>query len=111
MLSSYLGWSISPAELMKVGERILNLFKAYNLRAGLTRSDDVFPDRFYLEPLNNSSGDGRALSRDSLDDLLSRYYEARGWDRVTGHPRREKLEELGLNAVADDLSRRGLLSA
>ena len=111
LLSSYLGWSISPRELMKAGERILNLFKAYNLREGLSRSDDVFPERFYVEPLNNRAGNGKTLSRDSLDDLLSGYYEARGWDRITGRPRRDTLEGLGLSSVADELSRGGLLSA
>jgi len=103
LLSSYLGWSISPAELMNAGERILNLLKAYNVREGLTRSDDLFPERFYLEPLEDGSGKSKTIDRDSLNHLLDLYHEARGWDKITGYPRRNKLEELGLSLVADEL--------
>jgi aldehyde:ferredoxin oxidoreductase len=35
--------------------------------------------------------------------MLSAYYEARGWDKSTGKPSREKLIELGLQDVAKDL--------
>jgi aldehyde:ferredoxin oxidoreductase len=35
--------------------------------------------------------------------MLSAYYEARGWDGETGKPLRQKLIELGLRDVADDL--------
>jgi aldehyde:ferredoxin oxidoreductase len=108
LLSSYLGWSISPVELMEAGERILNLFKAYSIREGLTRADDVFPDRFYLEPLEDGSGKGKAIARDSLNHLLDVYHEARGWDKITGYPRRDKLEGLGLRFVADELYHRPL---
>jgi aldehyde:ferredoxin oxidoreductase len=36
---------------MKVGERVYNLEKAFNVREGLTRADDVFPERFLKEPM------------------------------------------------------------
>jgi aldehyde:ferredoxin oxidoreductase len=35
--------------------------------------------------------------------MLSAYYEARGWDAETGKPSREKLVELGLEEIANDL--------
>ncbi|HUW95671.1 MAG TPA: aldehyde ferredoxin oxidoreductase C-terminal domain-containing protein [Anaerolineae bacterium] len=38
-----------------------------------------------------------------VDRLLSDYYEARQWDRVTGKPTKRKLVELGLDEVADVL--------
>jgi aldehyde:ferredoxin oxidoreductase len=41
--------------------------------------------------------------------MLDYYYEFRGWDRETGVPRREKLEELGLEYVAKELKNLGLL--
>jgi aldehyde:ferredoxin oxidoreductase len=40
-----------------------------------------------------------------MDQLLDDYYQARGWDRATGYPKREKLESLGLKATADELAR------
>jgi aldehyde:ferredoxin oxidoreductase len=38
-----------------------------------------------------------------LDPLLDAYYEFRGWDRQTGIPTREKLRELELDFVIDEL--------
>ena len=40
---------------------------------------------------------------------MDEFYELRGWDPVTGWPRRKKLEELGLKDVADELARIGRL--
>jgi aldehyde:ferredoxin oxidoreductase len=35
--------------------------------------------------------------------MLAAYYQARGWDPISGKPTREKLLALGLEDVADDL--------
>jgi aldehyde:ferredoxin oxidoreductase len=35
----------------------------------------------------------------NLEPMLEEYYEARDWDRETGHPKPEKLNELGLEPV------------
>jgi aldehyde:ferredoxin oxidoreductase len=44
-----------------------------------------------------------------LDKMLDGYYESRGWDKQTGIPKREKLEELGLEYVAKELESLGIL--
>jgi hypothetical protein len=41
--------------------------------------------------------------------MLDEYYQTRGWDVKTGLIPREKLEQLNLKNVADDLGRRGKL--
>ncbi len=109
LASSYLGSDFSPEEMMEVGERITNVAKAYNIREGVTRSDDDFPSRFYLEPLKDGSDRGPTLSRGYMNDLLEAYYEIRGWNRKTGNPTREKLQELGLESVAKDMEKLGTL--
>jgi aldehyde:ferredoxin oxidoreductase len=38
-----------------------------------------------------------------MEMMLEEYYHYRGWDRETGKPSKEKLIELGLNRVAEDL--------
>jgi hypothetical protein len=42
--------------------------------------------------------------------LLSKYYAFKGWNHE-GIPTRQTLEELDLAYVADDLERRGILTA
>jgi aldehyde:ferredoxin oxidoreductase len=58
LIESYLGVNFPPEELIKAGERIVNLLKAYTVREGKTRQDDNFPARFYDENLNNGTPEG-----------------------------------------------------
>jgi aldehyde:ferredoxin oxidoreductase len=109
LFSAYTGLNISPTEMMKAGERILNLIKAFNIREGLTRIDDDFPSRFYSEPLKKGSSEGAALSRVYINRLLDTYYRLRGWNVKTGNPTEEKLGGLGLEDVAEDLVKRKLI--
>lgn len=84
---------------MKFGERSWNLKRAINNRLGLTRSNDKLP-KALLTPLPDGGSAGFAPD---IDEMLSAYYQRRGWDEVTGKPTREKLTELGMDEVARDL--------
>jgi len=43
--NSVTGQNITGADVLKIGERIYNLERAFNIREGLTSSDDSLPDR------------------------------------------------------------------
>ncbi|HZJ24055.1 MAG TPA: aldehyde ferredoxin oxidoreductase family protein [Anaerolineales bacterium] len=92
-----LEWTIE--DMMRAGERAWNLKRAINNRMGLTRANDKLP-KALLEPFPDG---GSADFVPDLEGILSAYYEARGWDKETGRPSREKLVELGLGDVAQDL--------
>jgi len=92
-----LEWTIE--DMMRAGERAWNLKRAINNRMGLTRANDKLP-KALLEPFPDG---GSAGFVPDLEGILSAYYEARGWDKETGRPSREKLAELGLDDVAQDL--------
>jgi len=109
LYSAYTGFDTTPEDIMKSGERIFNLFKAYAVRQGQSRKDDNIPDRFYEEPLPDGPCKGAVLSRETIDQVLDEYYEVRGWDKKSGLPTGEKLNELGLDDVADDLRKLGKL--
>ena len=109
LFHSVTGWSASPKELLKVGERSVSLTRAFNAREGFTRNDDILPERV-MKPLPEGAFEGEAYPRNVLQNMLDLYYDCRGWDRKRGWPKREKLEELGLVGVAEDLSTRGTLS-
>jgi len=96
------GWDVDLTELMTVGERAFNLCRAFNVREGISRKDDVLPSRL-MEPLSEGLYQGQSIPKDDLDRLLDYYYELRGWNRETGIPTRAKLNELGLGYVADAL--------
>ncbi len=92
-----LGWSVG--DLLRSGERGWNIKRAINNRLGLTRANDKLPKAF-LQPLEDGPSAGYVPD---LEAMLAAYYQARGWDPVTGRPTREKLLALGLEEIADDL--------
>lgn len=111
LYSAGIGWDVTPQELMKAGEKIFNLMKCYAVRAGLTRDDDHLPPRFYEEPLAAGKYKGSKLSKEKMDRLIDEYNVLRGWDEKSGYPTREKLTELGLDYIADELEKLGKLGS
>ena len=103
------GMEITPAELYIAGERIVNVQKAFNSRLGLRREDDSVCYRWMYEPIPDGPGKGMKMA-DFLEQAKDEYYEYHGWDKATSLPRREKLEELGLQDVAKVLEREGALA-
>ena len=103
MLSACTGMDTTPEEVMTFGERIFTLLKAYTMRDGLSRKDDIWPDRFFEEFLPEGPAKGAVLERETIERLLNQYYALRGWDKASGTPTREKFIALGLADIADDL--------
>lgn len=103
LMEAVTGLTYTPEEIEKVGERINNLARAFNVCEGFTCDDDTLPERLMTEPLKEGASKGHLISKDDLKQMLDEYYTVRGWDLKTGKPQRKKLEELGLGYVADQL--------
>ena len=103
-LKATTGMDLTIAELKLIGERIVNLNRAFNAREGITRKDDALPDRLTKVPAPIGPAKGQTVE---LDRMLNEYYTHRGWDIKTGLPTWRKLSELGLDNVARDLEERG----
>ncbi|TEB08411.1 putative oxidoreductase YdhV [Pelotomaculum schinkii] len=93
MLRTAVGWDYSDEEILKAGERIWNLEKLFNLKAGFTKADDTLPDRLLKEPVKDGPAKGKVAE---LDVMLPEYYTLRGWD-AEGVPAEEKLKELSIS--------------
>ena len=78
--------------LMRAGERMFNLERLFNLKAGLTHKDDTLPDRMLKEPMPSGPAKGMVVH---LDEMLPEYYRLRGWS-PEGVPTPEKLRQLEL---------------
>ena len=94
------GLKMSPADVRRVGERIVNVERAFNVREGIRRRDDTLPRRFREETLPEGASAGTVFD---LEPMLDEYYDERGWDRETGIPHAETLERLGLVKAARDI--------
>ena len=64
--------------LMETGERIWNLEREFNNRAGLTSADDTLPKRLLEEAAKTGPAEGKVCG---LDEMLPEYYEMRGWTK------------------------------
>lgn len=91
-LKAATGVKMTLEELMKAGERIWNLERLFNLKAGISGKEDRLPDRLLKEPMPSGPAKGNVVK---LEKMLPEYYELRGWDKE-GVPTKERLKELGL---------------
>jgi aldehyde:ferredoxin oxidoreductase len=126
--SAITGKEIDEAELARTGERIFNLQRAILVRQGRRgRQNDRILDYFFSVPLQkgelfyNAAGlvpgkngeffsrVGCVLDKNEFENMKTEYYSHRGWDPATGLLTRAKLDDLGLQDVANDLAGRGLL--
>jgi aldehyde:ferredoxin oxidoreductase len=92
MLSALTGVAYSLDDFLKTGERIWNLERLFNLRAGFTGADDNLPERLLKCPIKTGPAKGQ-VSR--LPEMLPEYYQLRGWDEQ-GVPTPDKLRDLAL---------------
>ena len=81
-------------ELAKVGERIWNMEREFNNRAGFTNKDDSLPARLTSKEGACKTGPAKGQFNE-LATMLPKYYEARGWD-PQGRPTAETRTRLGL---------------
>jgi aldehyde:ferredoxin oxidoreductase len=95
LLTKGLGRQVSATDLDKVGERVWNLVRLFNLAAGFTAADDTLSEKLTKRALENGPHEGRTLSPEILKELKGFYYRQRGWDKA-GRPKAAKLRELGL---------------
>jgi aldehyde:ferredoxin oxidoreductase len=92
MLEMAVAAGLTDKELLQVGERVFNLERLFNIRAGFDARDDTLPRRMLEEPMSGGKAEGRV---NCLAEMLSEYYQLRGWD-AEGRPTAEKLAGLGL---------------
>ena len=100
MVAAATGLGLTGAELLAVGERLVNLARAFNVREGLTRADDHIPPRVWRDPIPEGPSAGDRVSEEELQAMLDDYYAARGWSRE-GIPLKAVLLALDLPEVAD----------
>ncbi len=108
LLTGYNMWfnsDLNMSDFMKIGEKIINMERLFNLNRGYNGSDDTLPERFLDEEIELELFEGNRLvkltptgkmikSKSRLPEMLNEYYHLRGW--VEGVPTKEKLAELGL---------------
>jgi aldehyde:ferredoxin oxidoreductase len=98
LLSTATGLEYDSAKIIEITDRIYTLERAFNVRQGISRTQDHFPQK----PTVKGTRQGQEELREH-NQMLTEYYALRGWDVHTGIPTRETLERLHLQLVADEL--------
>ena len=83
------------AELKRLGERVYNLTRLFNVREGFHRADDTLPARCLQEPMPEGPAKGHVVE---MERMLNEYYEIRGWDE-NGVPAKQTIRDLGLTKI------------
>jgi len=97
-ISMATGMEMDEEGLTKIYNRNRNLVRAVNVRRGLRRADEKPPDDHWKKRFPELE-----------EQLLDAYYEFKGWNEE-GIPKKEYLHELGLDYVAEDFMKRGILA-
>lgn len=103
LINSATGWDMDVPEFRKSGERIYNLIRSFCVREGITRESDILPKRLMEDPLPEGPAEGMVIDKDTLEEMKDAYYEYRDWDKETGIPTPEKLQELSLEDLTQDI--------
>ena len=98
LLSAVTGWTVDVPELERIGERIVNLERLFNVREGVRRKDDVLPWKVMHEPIPDGPSAGMHCPPDELGG------DARRLLRLARLERRRRADpgapdDLGLDAV------------
>ena len=94
------GWDVTIAELLKVGEKRINLMRLFNHQADINASADMLPKKIF-QPLTGGKSDGRSIDPTEFKQARKAYYQMAGWDTETGIPGQAKLETLGIEWASE----------
>jgi aldehyde:ferredoxin oxidoreductase len=103
MLQAVTGWDVTIKELLTVGERRLNMMRAFNAREGINRNQDILSEKFFQKALKGGPSDGWKVDKAEWEAARNEYYRQSGWDTELGTPTRQTLERLGLGWVAEPI--------
>jgi len=96
-LNAVTGWDLSADEYLIIGERILNIRKAFNVREGLVAEDQRLNERAAGEPALQK-GPLKGITLD-MDYLQEEFFEIVGWSHPSGGPTPEKMKQLGIDSL------------
>ena len=101
-VSAATGWDFTWREAAYVGERVMNVMRAFNIRHGFTR-EHYSPSPRILEAPQGGPVQGISVA-EKWNQMVDTYDEMMGWDKE-GKPLPETLAKLGLDSVAVELGR------
>jgi len=110
LFSMTTGVKMDETAMSTAAERVFNIERAFSVREGMTRKDDVLGGKWGNESIPNGPCKGERIDPDKFDKLLDEFYHLRGWD-MTGIPTSDRLSALGLEDIDAEMQKAGLTAA
>lgn len=98
-----IGWETSILELMRIGERRINMMRYFNAKEGFSKEEDTLPERIF-EPFLDGPSKGICLDKTKFEEAKELYYEFAGWDKETGNPKETTLRKLSIGWLLEKYS-------
>jgi aldehyde:ferredoxin oxidoreductase len=95
VLNLITGENFTAEELLLIGERVVNIARAFNMREGFSGAQDTLPNRIFNDALKSGATAGKRIPKEDFDRMLAEYYELRGWTSK-GVIGKDKADALGL---------------
>ena len=73
-------------ELLKLSDDVYNMTRRINVRLGAARKEDSLPYKVTNSPVLTGPNAGKTLDAREFEQMLSLYYEKRGWDKNGAPP-------------------------
>lgn len=84
LLRAATGEELDEKALLEAADRIYTLERAFLVRKGISRKDDLILGKQGSEPVASGPFQGERIDPERFGRLLDEYYDLRGWDRKTG---------------------------
>jgi aldehyde:ferredoxin oxidoreductase len=104
MVQAVTHWDVTIEELLTVGERRLNMMRAFNAREGINRNQDILSEKFFQKALKGGPSDSWKVDKTEWEAAREEYYRQSGWNVELGTPTHRTLEKLGLGWVTDNVA-------
>ncbi|UCF07348.1 MAG: aldehyde ferredoxin oxidoreductase family protein [Thermoplasmata archaeon] len=90
------GWEFSEEEIRKIGPRVIDIERLFNIKHGLTKAHDTLPRRYFDDPSPLKAAKDHHIDRKEFARALDRYYEVRGWSKegMVSEDRESELEAM-----------------
>jgi aldehyde:ferredoxin oxidoreductase len=97
MLDAATGWDFTWEEAMRMGRKVVNIMRAFNLRHGIAPEVEAPSPRYSSTPADGAA-QGKSITP-VLGEMMDNYYALMGWDRSSGRPLQDTLKALGLEHI------------
>lgn len=99
------GVEMNEKAMSTAAERIYTVERAFLVREGMDRKDDVLEGKWGSEPIADGPAAGERIDPEKFSKLLDEYYQLMGWD-LMGIPTDSTLTALGLSDIAEAMRQR-----